>query len=719
MGKRIWFFGVGAAAAGVVAVGLVLVWWTVPATPGTTTRGDTTSALRVHEALRRIREERQRLASQVPARVVVWSATDSAQPANRIEAATFPISATSAAAGEIGPASSATGGIAVRPRGGTVLAHAEEIESSSTGRSPGVSRGGSSGSHDHAESGSEGEAIGGGTGNERDRPDYTPWPEGAPTPVPTWEGTGWVIGHVQGEFTGQGLSGQAVSYSGPEADGMVVSGVDGQFVVENLPSGPYRLQVQGSDTQVNVFVYPDQETTVVLRVPESTEIAGQVLEQRGNGLVPVASAIVQLYRMPQQMLLDETESDTSGHYVVLNAIPEVPLRVVAQLPGYASNFRDVLLHGTDPFYDADIVLAPEGKIWGRLTDANGRPVVGASLSVEALSDTMGAPPPRVTIDASGRYEVAPVLAGLWKILGRAGGYCPDVKMVTISRDSLTPQVNLILGIGEVIRGVVVVEENGRDRPIPDAEVRMEGYNYEDSTTTDTNGQFAFDCVLRQISPDLIARHPRYGASSFTKPVPGQTMRLVLTNAATLQLLVLDADGNPVPSFRIAFHPHSIPNDQFQDSLYTGIEVSQNPFSWQLGLSPYLITVTACGGRQQGFDIEGLVPQQINNRTVRLSPGLPVSGYVRDSNSGRGLASAKVELYAGAHNVRAGQMPRAEGGPANCRLILTDTSGYFAAEDMPPGDLTIVATASGYVRGGTVWPSGVAGANVVLEPAAKP
>jgi tetratricopeptide (TPR) repeat protein len=75
----------------------------------------------------------------------------------------------------------------------------------------------------------------------------------------------------------------------------------------------------------------------------------------------------------------------------------------------------------------------KGKIGGVVTDATGKPLAGATITVH-LGDDPAAGPPAVTSDKDGKFEIEKLAFGTWKLNVTAAGFEPQGGDVPLSKE---------------------------------------------------------------------------------------------------------------------------------------------------------------------------------------------------------------------------------------------------------------------------------------------
>ncbi|MFF5293520.1 MFS transporter [Paractinoplanes globisporus] len=135
-------------------------------------------------------------------------------------------------------------------------------------------------------------------------------------------------------------------------------------------------------------------------------------------------------------------------------------------------------------------LAGAGRIEGRITDRQNRPVGGATVTLTDLAGTVVA---TATTGADGQYRLAGLDQADYMLTATAEHARPATRIISPGRSR---QADLMLTIGTTLSGSVRAARSGR--PVPEASVVAVGADGEvaGSTTTDRNGRYE----LRDLPP---------------------------------------------------------------------------------------------------------------------------------------------------------------------------------------------------------------------------
>lgn len=275
--------------------------------------------------------------------------------------------------------------------------------------------------------------------------------------------------------TGFTLTGKAETNHGPLAGvmvqvsskttrsrGVVTTGADGGFRIENLEPGVYNLRLRGFDQAVDheeeVEMTADQDVAIYLVM---ARVAGYVRD-RFDG-APIADAALQVRRDTEEgpaflSFMREPRSDARG-YFSLGEIPEGSWRVVARRSGYAPSEEVVEVSGA-PVEDLEVLLEPtEGVYLAVALDSGGVP---PSVNAAVLAGDQVVVSGRFDTTEGGRLRLGEVPAGSFELLVSAPGFATREVGVTspgrLDTLVLTSGGSVVVRLGDVEDDVVVTVE---------------------------------------------------------------------------------------------------------------------------------------------------------------------------------------------------------------------------------------------------------------------
>lgn len=270
----------------------------------------------------------------------------------------------------------------------------------------------------------------------------------------------------------------------------LVSGADGAFVWD-LPVPEQSVTISITPVLMDHIVYTSQEFVVLGDpAPQNLEIrahplditvVGRVVDSQGAG---IRDATVGTYQDRDQALTDKT-----GSYRLSSCSTFSSINVYARADGFAAAKTKVRFIGGAELAAEDIVLGPELRILGRVSDENGLPVIGARVTESPLAAIA------TQTDDSGYYEMTnldPEDNRLW-VLVEAEGFARAEVEVT-KRDSLEIVQDVTLVRGSVLRGRVT---DSKQRVIEGARLTL-GYSPDSYPrlveTSNSEGAYEFPAV---------------------------------------------------------------------------------------------------------------------------------------------------------------------------------------------------------------------------------
>lgn len=313
----------------------------------------------------------------------------------------------------------------------------------------------------------------------------------------------------------------------------------GAFTVEGVPPGgpvEVRLYAPGlGEAAATVSVDDGKDASGVELRPQKSAyvLRGRVIDAAGR---PVAGA-----------RLATATTDAEGRFTIEGLAPG-PNRLVVTHPSYAP-----LAHTfpASPEEDAVLVLDEGGILEGAVTDARGRPVVGARIATESVGVS-------AETGAGGRYRIEHVPTGLVGVDRQAATTGGDVerRKVAVSAGEVR-SLDFRIGAGSV-EGVVV---RGGE-PVSGATVSIRQTPEKDagpdptellvqSTTSDEEGRYR----VVSLRPGAGVATVNDGKQSLTLPIQVDESGVARVDVdlplRPLEGVVLDASGKPLAGACVA------------------------------------------------------------------------------------------------------------------------------------------------------------------------
>ncbi len=415
---------------------------------------------------------------------------------------------------------------------------------------------------------------------------------------------------------------------------------------------------------------PGASRALTIELVGGGRILGVVRDDAGD---PVAGAEVVAELNPLFMgvggrKVRSARSAEDGSFT-LKAVATGRLTLRAEREGYLDASTDAELAEGETLSGQHLELSRGGRISGRVTWEDGKPVEGAEVKVSfdlsqiggmgGLNAMRGAEGKGQT-DAEGRFEVT----GL--------GLGPFTVVAGLRVETTAPQVPQ-MQVGAV--GLVGVDE-------PTAEERS-------GESVELSGE-----EVRRL--EALGYAPRRGVARLDHVPPDtEDLELVLREPDSIRGRVIDHDGVPVSSFSVIARLRvegggplagMIPSE----TRHERIEDPQGLFRvegvWE---GTWEVLATAEGfGRPEPVRVEVPEPDGAPPVVIALVPAAGISGSVLDPE-GQPVEGARVTLHLGLEDIS-----RLTDGRESLPSAGTDAEGAFELEGLTPGSVELVASADG-------------------------
>jgi protocatechuate 3,4-dioxygenase beta subunit len=423
--------------------------------------------------------------------------------------------------------------------------------------------------------------------------------------------------------------------------------------------------------------------TVETKPKATSSITGRVTigEKPAPGVIVVATFLAS-----PQTLVAQTITDAEGKYRLNGLTPTghtigvyAPTYVIPNAPTFAQG-RMVLLSSDETVEGVDFKLTRGGVITGRITDADGKPLIDERVSLTPVDDKgaplrgMQARPPNPfmwSTDDRGIYRVYGLAAGRYKVsVGDNGGgaslrsgyyqktYYPDTTDVTkaaiveLSEGGETKNIDINLGPRArtyAVSGRIIDAETGQ--PIAgvnyafgavqtnQAQSFMSGMN-SPGTPTNSKGEFRLEGVAPGryaiTAPANFYLPTADQPKVYSDPVPFEVADSDVTNLEIKAQRALSISGVVVPD--------AITNKNALAGLSRLVLVGY-PQPGPTGIQTYGVPMTSPVAADGTFLLEGLKPGKVSLSIS--SNGLESKGYgISRITSDRELPNKQIELAPG-------------------------------------------------------------------------
>jgi len=356
----------------------------------------------------------------------------------------------------------------------------------------------------------------------------------------------------------------------------VFSDEEGRFVIPEVPPGRVRLVAwreghprQGSSpVTVEAGMAPEE---ALLKWKEGASLDGLVEDEQGE---PIEGAELEV-----ESRRLATVTDAAGRFHLSGLEGEKVGRLKVTAPGYGVQTRkDIPLDG-EP---VRIRLRPAGAMEGRVFDAGtGQPIQVFVVRAEPLRsgvEVLGEKTEQTFSDPEGRFLLENVSAGRYDVVIVAPDFLREtLEQVEVRVGEETPLPPVNLERGREVSGTVIDRADGS--PVEGAAVlvgpvgqstrwwgggRALGNPFE--TESDAEGRYR----IAGIPPsdlNLYASHPDYAreqhAVAFGEGEDSASVDILMGAGGTVEVTLLDMEGDPVPGKRIQLRRAKEPANRHQ------------------------------------------------------------------------------------------------------------------------------------------------------------
>lgn len=439
----------------------------------------------------------------------------------------------------------------------------------------------------------------------------------------------------------------------------------GRFEFSSLPPGEYVVLFQregllGRLEELQGVAYPPLKVTMA----RSRTLPGRLLQ----GTKPVAGARVSLHGLVPPR---ETTTDEAGRFAFEGV--HSGLHVLAANHRGQDALAEVAVREDEELPVVELVLGTGVRQRGRVTDARGKPIPGATVYARTGGRREFTPAwtarRKATSADDGTYELGPLVPGRYQVQVLADGFLGE--WGTWIRVDGTKRRSFVLRDAAVVRGAVVDTEGlpvggvrldlwsrqGDMKPSdlrglgPPGDLGLESGGFAQSRQ---DGTFALNATK---AGPWFMRVQRDGFQDVFLPVtsPNSDLRITLGVGASVSGEVTNSEGVPARGFLVTLFPSPGSTDSMPELATT--TDAQGSFTLR-GPPPgkYRLQAEYWGGFEKrcvARDVE-VIGTEVKLEALRLDEGLRVSGQVVDS-AGRPLVGMQVGLErAGAQKGREGR-----------------------------------------------------------------
>ncbi|MDP9037575.1 MAG: carboxypeptidase regulatory-like domain-containing protein [Myxococcota bacterium] len=456
----------------------------------------------------------------------------------------------------------------------------------------------------------------------------------------------------------------------------------GEARIAGLSAGTYALRARLDDRvspiELGVALARGEEKRVLLRLGPGHFVRVRVTDGTAEDAPPVADARVLLVEAGLSPFPLEAKTDVHGA-ARLGPVASGPATLGASADGFVSRGAVPLLD--PPPVETRLALVRSGMLTGRVTDARGFPIAGATIEVVG-TDANGSPildDPRRSSFQAAHFDA--VLRGPPSLtasgeLGVVPGPVPPIPSVSVGAGSTANALSGATNAGvREVREPWVTRGDGTFRAKPASPGRVRA----------------------------IVHHPQYveAESEMVTLLPGgeAQVEVVLHDGGSLEGRVLDANDRPVPRARVFVTARRGSLERMTRAATDGT------FAFASLPDAVTLTVSADEDEQPDFRVELLIPEgERKELTLRLPAAR--SPLVVSVVDGRDRGLAAVQLSASSLSAEVPLRTTA----------FTDARGEAVLKRAAGIPLRIEATAPGYAPFVLSTDGGAGPVRIELSPA---
>jgi protocatechuate 3,4-dioxygenase beta subunit len=458
---------------------------------------------------------------------------------------------------------------------------------------------------------------------------------------------------------------------------------DGSFTLDSVPAGAMVVVASApgyASTRLNLNVEEGKEITgVELQLETGVKLVGRVTGPNGSPLSDVEVRVIPSptgsYATRGSMDMS-TATDANGEYS-FDGLEAGEESVSFSHPKYSATRKSVTLKGRETRLDAQMTTG--GRVAGTVVTESGAPVADAQVEAQSSSGYEVA-----RTNANGAFEFDSVAPGRYRFtankIGLAEGVLTDVDVTSGA------PVRIVMKSGGTIYGRI----NGlTEQELAQTQVEAFSDRTSSTGTVDAKGNYRIEGVASGTA-QIQAWTGAFGGAM--RRAPTQSVDIAAGGSQQVDITFrgdivvsgrVSRNGMPLAGGQVNFYPRgssqrgsggSTIDNNGQYSV-TGLEDGEYNVmvaDSQRGMSPYTTT----------YQVRGSATYDIDYKTNALR------GRVLDVGTNEPLANVTVSLRA---------TSTATDGPRFGRSGLTDATGAFIIDAVPPGNYTATATKEGFAN----------------------
>lgn len=493
------------------------------------------------------------------------------------------------------------------------------------------------------------------------------------------------------------------------AEETTITTARGHFALHFLPAGEQSIQAV-ADGHAGATLHSLEIASGAVAddlrflLPPGVAVTGTVRNRLTLQPVPGAEAVLE---SSDERLA--TVTDTQGFFRIEHVGPG-DWALTAQAPFHFPTPRSDLVVDASDILGLSLLLEPASRIQGRVTNAQGRPIPGATVGARYTQRGMRGFGPEAwrlravaTTGSDGRYSLDEVQPNRdLVVVARHPAYAQaETDELRLEAGAVRGNVDLVMSVGGTLVGRVVDEQ---EHPLPGAEVRQArqrdgrepfggrgaievflsgGEQGEGVLHTDAQGRFRFEHLVAGTYA-VVARTPDrpFDLAEGIEVVDGQQTAevvLQLQPGVKIQGRVVDPENQPVAEASVM----CLLMDRERPFFQQVVTNQQGSFEIA-GLEPRTYTLAA---ESEGFDrVNQEVAAPAMGVELRLVRAGKIVGWVMDAISGAPIPQFEIEAQ---------RQGRRFGGGAPTRRSFSDPAGHFELDGLVAGLWNVSAQAPGY------------------------
>jgi RNA polymerase sigma factor (sigma-70 family) len=376
----------------------------------------------------------------------------------------------------------------------------------------------------------------------------------------------------------------------------------------------------------------------------------------------------------------KAETAANGHYEISGIAPTGILFVHAF--DRSSEIRSApyeipaVLAGRD--YEVDLTLH-ESSVSGVVVDDKGRTIKDAEVAAMIADVKIYGRLPMSDTDDSGRFEIAGLFAGEYKMSVRIGGRqnpFVEVSRIELGEGQRRSGLRLVYEVpgNRWIWGTVTDSESN---PLSDVKVQAYNQTHTESTFATSQPDGSYLIALDGDGPFYVSALHREFSGAFHRNVlpDAGPLHITMESYGGLEATVVDgSSGKPIPQFEVK---EMIPVSDAPDTMYhENWRAVSNPngvFTMaRLNRGPHTVHVRASGYANTEQRVQIYPGVETPGVAIEMDPARRIAGLVVDDSS-QPVVGARVFAGPLPSNFRSSTMRTQE-------PVLTDAEGRFEIED---------------------------------------